>query len=53
MKWLRYTNTSRYKTEILKILDKEALIHYENGFCVLLPKGIVYIEKNISPELIV
>lgn len=50
--WLRYTNTSRYRTQILKVLDNEALIHYENGFCVLLPKGIAYIEKNISPELI-
>ncbi len=52
MKWIRYTNTSRYKTEILKSLDDEALIHYENSFCVILPKGIVHVEKNISPELI-
>lgn len=52
MKWIRYTNTSRYRTEVLKSLDDEALIHYESGFCVLLPKGIVYVEKNISPELI-
>ncbi len=52
MKWIRYTNTSRYKTEILKSLDNEALIHYENNFCVILPKGIVHVEKNISPELI-
>lgn len=52
MKWIRYTNTSRYKTEILKSLDDEALIHYENRFCVILPKGIIHVEKNISPELI-
>lgn len=52
MKWIRYTNASRYKTEILKSLDDEALIHYENSFCVILPKGIIHIEKNISPELI-
>lgn len=52
MKWVRYTNTSRYRTEILKSLDDEALIHYENGLCVILPKGILYVEKNISPELI-
>lgn len=52
MRWIRYTNSSRYRTEILKLLDDEALIHYENGFCILLPKGIVYVEKNISPELI-
>ena len=51
-KWIRYTNISRYRTGILKSLDDEALIHYEKGFCVLLPKGINYVEKNISPELI-
>lgn len=53
IKWLKYANASRYRSEILKVLDNEALIHYENGFCVLLPKGIAYVEKNISPELIV
>jgi hypothetical protein len=53
MKWIRYTNTSRYRTEILKSLDDEALIHYENSFCVILPKGILHVEKNISPELII
>lgn len=53
MKWIRYTNTSRYRTEILKLLDDEAFIHYEKGLCVILPKGILYIEKNINPELIV
>ena len=53
MKWIRYTNASRYRTEVLKFLDSESLIHYENSFCILLPKGIVYVEKNISPELIV
>jgi hypothetical protein len=52
MKWVRYTNTSRYRTKILKSLDDEALLHYENGLCVILPKGILYVEKNISPELI-
>lgn len=52
MRWIRYTNTSRYRTEVLKSLDNEAFIHYENGFCVLLPKGVLYVEKNISPELI-
>jgi hypothetical protein len=52
-KWIKYTNASRYKIQILKTLDDEALIHRVNGFCVLLPKGIAYVEKNISPELIV
>jgi hypothetical protein len=53
LKWIRYTNASRYKTEILKALDQQALIHYENNLCSLLPKGILYVEKNINPELIV
>jgi hypothetical protein len=52
-KWIKYTNASRYKTQILKTLDNEALIHRANGFCILLPKGIAHVEKNISPELIV
>lgn len=53
IKWIKYSNASRYRAEILKLLDDEALIHYENGFCTLLPKGIIYVEKNISPDLIV
>ncbi|MDG2991704.1 hypothetical protein L3556_12290 [Candidatus Synechococcus calcipolaris G9] len=53
IKWLKYSNVSRYRTKVLKSLDNEALIHYENGFCTLLPKGIIYVEKNISPELII
>jgi len=52
-RWIRYSNISRYRTEILKLLDSEALIHYESGFCTLLPKGIIYVEKNISPDLII
>jgi hypothetical protein len=53
MKWIRYTNTSRYRTEILKKLDDDALIHYERNSCVLLNKGVKYVEKNISLELII
>ena len=52
-KWTRYTNISRYRKQILQALDNEALIHYENTCCILLLKGIAYVEKNISPELIV
>ncbi len=51
--WVRYSNFSVFKTKILKKLDDDALIHYENGTCTLLPKGILYIEKNIDPSLIV
>lgn len=52
-KWLRYQNTSRYKTTILKSLDDEAVIHYEDGFCTLLEKGIRYVEKNITFDFLV
>jgi hypothetical protein len=52
LKWIRYSNPSRYRTEVLKTLDNQAFIHYENGFCVVLPKGIIYVEQNISPELV-
>ncbi|MEL4897878.1 hypothetical protein [Crocosphaera sp. Alani8] len=53
MAWLRYNNASRYRTKILKLLDNEALIHYEDGFCTILPKGIIYVETNIDLDLIV
>lgn len=49
-KFIRYTNITRYKS-LLKELDKEALIHYENGICTLLEKGILYTEINISMEV--
>lgn len=52
-KWIRYQNISRYKTAILKKLDDEALIHYEGGLCTLLEKGILYVEKNVSLDLLV
>lgn len=53
IKWIKYSNASRYRAEVLKLLDDEALIHYENSFCTLLPKGIIYTEKNIGFELFV
>jgi len=52
-KWTKYGNSSRFKTEILKKLDEDALIHYINGSCTLLPKGIAYVEKNIPLDLLV
>ncbi len=51
-KWIKYGNITRFKSEILKKLDAEALIHYERGWCVILPKGILYVEKNIPLNLI-
>lgn len=52
-KWIKYTNISRYRKQILKSLDDDALIHYRNGFCTLLPKGIAFVEKNTGFDLIV
>jgi hypothetical protein len=52
VKWINYSNTSRYKAQILKKLDDDVLIHRLNDICVLLPKGIAYVEKNISLEFI-
>jgi hypothetical protein len=52
LRWIKYSNSSRYKTTILSNLDKEALIHYENGFCTLLPKGVLYVEKNIPLNIL-
>lgn len=53
IKWTKYSNASKFKREILAGLDAEALIHYENGLCTLLPKGIAHTEKHISMELLV
>ncbi|MBD2094266.1 hypothetical protein H6F90_03775 [Trichocoleus sp. FACHB-591] len=52
VKWTRYSNPSAFRKDILQKLDAEALIHYENGLCSLLPKGIMYVEKNIPMELL-
>lgn len=52
-KWIKYKNISRFKAEILSKLDSEVMIHYESGLCTLLPKGVGYVEKNISLDLLV
>lgn len=53
IKWTEYGNSSRFKASILKSLHDDALIHYYNGECSLLPKGVVYVERNIPMEFIV
>lgn len=50
--WIKYKNTSRFKTVVLEKLDAEALIHYETGLCSLLPKGMNYVEKNVALDLL-
>jgi hypothetical protein len=51
--WLRYKNVSRWKTEILAKLDAETLIHYDGCNCHLLPKGKLFVDRNIPLELLV
>jgi hypothetical protein len=50
--WLRYGNSSRLKNDLLRKLDTEALIHYQDGMCSLLPKGKLYVEREVPPELL-
>jgi hypothetical protein len=52
-KWTKYTNISRFKNTIIQSLDDDALIHHEAGRCVLLDKGIMYVEKTIDLNLVV
>lgn len=52
-KWVRYGNVSRFKSDILKKLDDDALIHYHNKYCILLDKGVLFVEKYIPKELLV
>ncbi len=52
IKWTKYSNPSKFKRDILAKLDSDALIHYEAGFCTLLPKGILYVENHVPLELI-
>lgn len=52
-KWIKYKNMSRYRRELLPLLDEKALIDYQNSMCILLPKGIAFVEKNVNTEIIV
>ena len=53
LRWTKYANGSRFKKEVLPELDSDALIHYENGLCSLLPKGIAYTEKHVPLEFLI
>jgi hypothetical protein len=52
-KWIKYSNVTRYRTDILKSLDEEAMIHYQSGQCILLDKGVLFVEKNIPLDILV
>lgn len=51
-KWTKYKNVTTFRKGILGSLDDEALIHYENGECILTPKGVLHVERNLNLELI-
>jgi hypothetical protein len=53
VKWTKYQNASRFRREILADLDNRVLIHYANGLCKLLPKGIMHVEKYIPMDVII
>jgi hypothetical protein len=53
IRWTEYSNSSRFKASILKGLHDEALIHYQNGQCSLLPKGVMHVERTIPMDTII
>lgn len=50
-KWIKYSNGSRFRKDILEQLDNEALVHYEKNTCILTSKGVSYVEKNLNLEI--
>lgn len=51
-KWIEYKNPTNFRNGVLSALHKEALVHYENGMCVLTRKGIIHVEKNIPSNIL-
>ncbi len=52
IKWTKYSNATKFKKDILSKLDAECLIHYYQGECQLLAKGIKYVEKYIPMNIL-
>lgn len=52
-KWTEYSAVSAYRKNILAKLHADALVHYEDEYCTLLPKGISFVEKNIPLDFLV
>ncbi len=52
-KWAGYSSISAYKKNVLQPLHSGAYIHYFDGCCSLLPKGVAHVENHISMELVV
>lgn len=51
-RWAEYANPSRFRSEILKSLHAEAMIHYDNQqkVIVLSPLGKRYVEEKVLPR---
>ena len=47
VKWTEYSNSTQFKSNILKKLHKKNLVHYMKGAVELTPLGIAYIQKNV------
>jgi hypothetical protein len=43
-----YKNSTRMKNSLLPNLHEESLIHYSNGDCRILRRGIIHVEENID-----
>ena len=53
LKWTEYSNTTNFRTKILKALHQEALIHFDekSSAVTLLPPGIKFVEDGNHLEL--
>lgn len=51
--WIEYKNPTNFREKVLKPLHKDAYIHFEGGYCFLTRKGILFVEKNISPNILI
>lgn len=46
-----YKNSTRMKNNLLPDIHRESLIHYSNGECEILRRGIVHVEENIDLDM--
>jgi hypothetical protein len=51
--WVGITQMSNYRSRTLRQLDKDAYIHLDKGYCLITPKGKLYVEKHIPAHLLI
>jgi len=50
--WVEYSNISVFRSKVLNTLHVERLIEYrKDGFCILTPKGIAFVENSILTKI--